>query len=374
MEKLVTLGADPEFELILNGEVVPTDRVEIASKVLVLPWGVIGEDKSGDPIELRPRPSANPETLVRNVGRLLLSVPRAWGGFPSTICEEYPIGGHVHIGGVPNEDQEELVKVIDGLLGDLFYSLSPELRLDEGYGRRGDWRPQPWGVEYRTPPASVWSHPGVALTFLRAIKWVAERLLSGEEPLKDPVWPVVRGGAEKAAEFVREHEGRLHWGAWKEYVGEVDLRGKVKVKVFPDGWIECDNSFDDLRAMFVRLGIPSAKVLPLVRREGDFASNVPGYGKTLYEGDLDFRYRPGSFLALSWRFLNDPEFRRAEMPKLEAAIARLVEEIEEIGERDGGRLVKEALPFGVSWPWLEVGSEVPEAEGRAHKGGYCGRP
>jgi HAMP domain-containing protein len=351
MEKArITLGADPEFELILDGEVVAVDRAEIASKVLVLPWGVIGVDKSGDPIELRPRPSADPEALVGNVGRLLLSVPRALGGFPSTISEEYPLGGHVHIGGVPSEDQEELVEVIDGLLGDLFYALSAELRLNRGYGRRGDWQEKRWGFEYRTPPASVWSHPGVALTFVRAIKWVTEKFLSGEDLFEDPAWPAVRAGAEKATEFVRKHGGRLHWGAWKEHIGRVDLRGKVKVKVFPDGsWIECDNSlFDDLRAMFARLGIPSVWVLPFLHSKGDYISSVPGYGEVVRERHL--LYRPGGFLSLSWRFRNDPEFRRAEMGKLEAAIARLVEEIEEIGERDGGRLVREAAPFGVEGP------------------------
>jgi len=333
----VTLGGDPEFELIVGGEVVAAEKLLLGRKV-PLPWGVIGEDGSGGPIELRPLPSADPEALVANVGRLILSVPRALGGFPSTICEEHPIGGHVHIGGVPSGEQERLVEVIDGLLGDLFHSLSGETRLRAGYGRRGDWRSKPWGFEYRTPPASLWSHPGVALVFLRAIKWVVEKFLSGEEPLKDPVWPEVRASAERAAEFVRKHEGRLHWGAWRRLV-KIHWQN-LRAYVYLGGETD-DGLCDDLRAMCARIGLPFVRVLPLWRSRGDFASNVPGYGEL--PDDVE-PYSPGGELGLSWRFRNDPEFRRAELPRLEEALARILEGVEDIGQ-DGGRLVKEAVAF-----------------------------
>ena len=339
----VTLGGDPEFELIVDGEVVPAEKLLLGRRV-PLPWGFIGEDGSGDPIELRPWPSADPETLVGNLGRLLLSVPRVLGGFPSTICEEHPIGGHVHIGGVPGGDQEDLVRVIDGLLGDLFYSLSGETRLSRGYGRRGDWRSKPWGFEYRTPPANIWSHPGVALAFLRAIKWVAEKFLEGEDLLEDPAWPTVRASAKKAAEFVRKHRGRLHWGAWKAYIGKIyweDIRENLKeVDVYFGGEAD-DGLLDDLRAMCARIGLPFVKVLPLRRSRGDHASNVPGYGEL---ADGVEPYRPGGELGLSWRFRNDPEFRRKELPRLEGALARILEGVEDIGQ-DGGRLVRGVVSY-----------------------------
>jgi len=221
MEKAkVVLGGDPEFGLVREG--VFASVADLLRGEVELPWGVIGRER--ELLELRPWPSVRPETLVKNIGHLLLEVPRVVGGVPSTVCRGYPLGGHVHIGGVPGSARGGVVKAVDEALGDLFYSLNAENRLWVGYGKRGDWRPQPWGVEYRTPPASLWSHPGVALVFLRAIKWVVEKFLSGEEPLKDLLWPTVRASAERAAEFVREHGGRLHWGAWKEYVGEFDLR------------------------------------------------------------------------------------------------------------------------------------------------------
>ena len=59
-------------------------------------------------------------------------------------------------------------------------------------------------------------------------------------------------------------------GGWRERIGKVDLRGEVKVEVFPDdSWIECDNLlFDDLRAMFARLRIPSVWTFPFLRSKG----------------------------------------------------------------------------------------------------------
>jgi hypothetical protein len=308
-----------------------------------LPWGVIGKER--ELLELRPRPSTRPETLVRNVGYLLLMVPRVLGGVPSTVCRFYPLGGHVHIGGVPVEAREGVARAVDEGLGDLLHSLNTEARLRVGYGQRGDWRPQPWGVEYRTPPVSLWSHPMVALTFLRAVKWVAEKVLDGQEPLKDPVWPTVRVNAERATDFVKAHGGRLHLGAWKEYVGEFDLREGLEVEVALEPGMECEGTFfEDLRGMLARLGIPSVKVVPLDRERGECASNVPGYGE-LADG-LE-PYVPGGVLALSWRFRNDPPFRRAEVSKLERAILRLLERVEEEG---GDFLVRETVPLSVDWP------------------------
>ncbi len=382
MEKArITLGGDPEFELVVDGKVAPAERF-LGGNIL-LPWGEIGEDGSGDPIELRPKPAASPQALVRNVGKLLLSVPRTVGGVPSTVCEEYPIGGHVHIGGVPSEVQEDLVEVIDNLLGDLFRSLSAELRLDRGYGRRGDWRRKDWGFEYRTPPASLWSHPEVALVFLRAIEWVAEKFLADEDPLGDHAWPSVREGVERATQFVKAHGGKLHWGAWKAYIGEVDFRG-ADVNIFLSGEYD-DAFFGDLRAMCLRLGIPFVKVAPLARQRGDYASGIPGYGELVEEGHL--LYRPGGLLSLSWRFRNDPEFRRAEMPKLERAIARLLERVRDVEEADGGRLIKEVFTFiddpldplcegrcEEECPCEECGGEVAEGAERVGPRYYRFRP
>ncbi len=351
----LTLGADPEFELVFGEEVIPARK--ILREDIAVPWGVISEDGSGHPLELRPKPSADPETLVRNVGRSLLSVPRVMGVAPSTVGEKYPIGGHVHIGGAFSwASAEELVMAIDDLMGDLFHRLSPEVRLKEGYGRRGDWRKKDWGFEYRTPPASVWSHPMVALEFLRDVQWVAEKFISGENPLKDPMAPLVRANAERAAEFVLEHGGRLHWGAWKAYVGKWpgigDSRETPEVKISFGPNTEHDESLlEDAQAMCARLGLPFVRIMPFDRRDGDHASNVPGDEELAY-GFTPYPY--GGRFWLSWRFRNDPEFRRGEIPKMEATIAYFFERMGDIERQGGGRLVKEVVPFSGGWPEEET--------------------
>jgi formylmethanofuran dehydrogenase subunit E len=354
----ITLGSDPEFELVVDGSVVVADN--LLENDIDLPWGVIGKDGAGDQLELRPKPAYSPSVLVKNVGRLLLSVPKGVGALPSTMGEEYPLGGHVHIGGVSKDELEEALEVVDDAFGHIFYHMNSEARLDSSYGRRGDWRDQPWGMEYRTPPANIWSHPGVALVFLRAIKWVAERALEGEDPFRHPAWAFVREAAEKAAEFVREHEGRLHWGAWKEYIerGALSREEALEVAVNAGSQVERDGAFvGDIALMCRRLGIPWVEILPLHRKRGDYASNVPGYGEVVEEFSP---YKPLGRLALSWRFRNDSEFRRKELPRLEGALAQLLEKLE---AGDGGRLVRGAVPFAVALPvdLLEEGEEVEVA-------------
>jgi hypothetical protein len=336
--KAVTLGSDPEFELIVDGAVINASSVLRAD--IHLPWGSIGVDGAGSQLELRPKPSTKPSVLVKNVGRLLLAVPKAVGGVPSTQCEYYSIGGHIHIGRLPqNVYYSDLVGIVDEGLGDIFYDLNADVRVRAGYGKRREWRKQPWGVEYRTPPAAIWSHPGVALTFTEAIRWLVVKYLEGSHPLKGDEWPSIRDAARRAADFVRRYNGRLHWGAWKASVGEIDYTPYLGVKInFDSG--ERDKAFlDEMQAMCARLGLAFIRIVSLRQSRGDYASNVPGYGTLV----SDFPpFAPGGALCLSWRFRNDPDFRREEMPKLEVAIAAILQSGDKEGN-DGGRLVKEVV-------------------------------
>jgi hypothetical protein len=354
--QVVTLGADPEFELIVDGAIVSASSVLRAD--IHLPWGSIGVDGAGSPLELRPKPSTKPSILVKNVGRLLLAVPKAIGGVPSTACEYYSIGGHIHIGNLPrNTSYDNLVEAVDDGLGDIFYDLNTRVRINAGYGKREEWRPQPWGVEYRTPPAAIWSHPEVAFTFTEAIRWMVDKLLAGENPLRSDEWASIRSAAQQAADFARRYNGRLHWGAWKAVLGEIDYIPYLGVKVHYDSG-ERDKTFlGDIHAMCARLGLASVRIVSLRQSRGDYASNVPGYG-TLVEGFSTFT--PGGTLCLSWRFRNDPEFRKVELPKLEAAIAAILRNSSE--GNDGGRLVKEVvhlLPAGLP---SEADEEEPVEE------------
>ena len=357
----ITFGADPEFELVKGRRIVRASGAVPRGEVR-LPWGAIGVDGAGDPLELRPVPGTTPRELVDNVGRLLLAVPKVVGGVPSTMCEMYPIGGHLHIGfrnrrGVMNH-AEEIVQAIDGELGEVFYSLNSRRRRESSYGRRGDWRSQEWGIEYRTPPAAIWSHPEAAMAFLEGVAHVVNTLVRhGEwDPEQDPLWARVKERVRKAAALVQKYEGRLHWGAWKKWVGDFHLTQESGVEVEFTSSAEKDDHFlDDLRLMLIRLGLPRVSVLPLRKTRGDYASNVPGYG-VLAEGVDEFI--PNLTLALSWRFRNDPDFRRVELPKLEEAIARLLD-----GDGDdGNRLIKEVIPLDGDWPDASPPEPIDEEE------------
>jgi len=359
----ITIGADPEFELIIAG------RAESAASILGdaihLPWGSIGVDGAGWPLELRPEPSTSARGLVHNMARLLVAVPQTLGATPSTIGEAYAIGGHIHVGiGNAPVDERALVRALDEAIGDILYGLNPATRIEAGYGRRKDWRIQPWGIEYRTPPAAIWSHPQVATIFVGAIKWAAGEFLRGRDPLRSPALPKIRGAAKSAAAFVRRYGSRLHWGAWEALAGDVEIPQEGPVIVIDHGADRDHLLVGDLKGLLLRLGLRWLRITSLRQSRGDYVSNLPGYGELVERFPV---FAPGSTLCLSWRFRNDAEFRRAEMPKLEAALAAALR-TQAAAEVDdgGGRLIKKAVPLKLTAS-AEAEAEAfepePEAEG-----------
>ncbi len=82
----------------------------------------------------------------------------------------------------------------------------------------------------------------------------------------------------------------------------------------------CDSSFiEDMRLLCSRLGIEELEVLVVDKKRNEYASNVHGYGKKQW--DLIPFTKCDLILIVSWRLCADPEFRRIELPKLEAAMA-----------------------------------------------------
>jgi len=79
----------------------------------------------------------------------------------------------------------------------------------------------------------------------------------------------------------------------------------------------------DMRLLCSRLGIEELEVLVVDKGRGDYASNVHGYGKKQW--DLMWFDKCDLFLIVSWRFASDPEFRLMELPKLEAAMANVLQ-------------------------------------------------
>lgn len=315
------VGADPEFEIVANGRLVRADRVVRTTR---LPFGEIGFDGAGVALELRPNPGSVDE-LVRNTAKLIVAAPSLCRGTPTTIGVGHPIGGHVHFD-VPYDStddealgaRERLVRVIDDALGPMLRALNGPAREKSKYGKRRDWRPQSWGVEYRTPPATIWAHPEVARGFLNAMITLA--ISDGRE-----MTPTYDELVELAA-FAIESGRRLHYGAWKE-VAESAPRA---FSVVYEASAEKDEHFEgDMRDALAPLGISLLRVYPLHKKRGDWASNLPGFG-SMVGGFSPAYFEAGElYVALSWRFRNEMDFRRKALPAFLEAVLGLIRDANE---------------------------------------------
>ena len=203
--KKLTLGADPEFCFTARagGGLVPAVRLfntngeeDDNGDYIINRDGEFGLDGCSDIAELRPKPSADPYVLVENIRKALgigyTKIPElknyTWLASPSQ--DEYPMGGHIHLGyrslpkgAFPNKiNNGTMTELLDLYLAVPGILVEPKYEADErrgDYGGLGDWRRQPWGMEYRT--LSTWlSHPAVALSVLCLAKTVAvEGLMHG---------------------------------------------------------------------------------------------------------------------------------------------------------------------------------------------------
>jgi len=160
--KEVTIGADPEFimqsqegELVLASKYFPRHGRVGCDAV----WH--GNNRSDKPlVELRPKPSTHPRTLVvRMLQGMLYAAKKVndasirWlaGGMP---YPGYPLGGHIHFSGVWLNFK--LLRALDNYLAlPLMLAEDPRgVKRRPNYGFLGDFRPQfHGGFEYRTLPS-----------------------------------------------------------------------------------------------------------------------------------------------------------------------------------------------------------------------------
>lgn len=207
------LGADPEF-LVLNRR---TSRLVIASRYLRRN-GSLGFDsqrlqgsRNSRPIaELRPRPAADPERVVQRIRRLLTRMPAKLRSKRLSWCagscprEGYPIGGHVHLSGIPLT--AALIRALD------LYVALPMLLIEyprravrrrRRYGFLSEVRQKSWGFEYRTLPSWLvgagYARAVLSLTKLVGRHWRRLR----RDPFLDP--RVVRAFYACDKEALRPH-------------------------------------------------------------------------------------------------------------------------------------------------------------------------
>ena len=151
------IGADPEFGLW-----------DSQSRVFVMAnkffsgdtRGSIGNDGNPEIGELRPAPGT-PSQVAARLGVLIRHAIRLTEKHKVQLVagpwSRNPLGGHLHFNTLetpPPYPVMHLIKCLD------FYAALPfallenpahaKARLKAGYGRVGAYRPQPWGIEYRT--------------------------------------------------------------------------------------------------------------------------------------------------------------------------------------------------------------------------------
>ena len=213
----VTLGGDPEFALFDSSK-----NLAVSTRTIfpTLPWeGDVGRDGRGDIGEFRFPPTKNPRDVTLLIKERLITVHKMLvQTFPSGIeirggafvpgfkipGEDWsmPLGGHIHLGHSHFTRQyglkdcsfrnpiivQRLLLGLDKYVGTILAAAgnpaSLRHRVNGSYGRPAlmlgvpslassdGWRPQPHGIEYRTPYSWIHSplltNAAFALSFLVA--------------------------------------------------------------------------------------------------------------------------------------------------------------------------------------------------------------
>jgi hypothetical protein len=199
----VTLGGDPEFGVIQNGEYVHAGHY-FEDNGLIDPFiyddiytydhykssrTKIGLDGAGNIMEIRPSPKRTPKKFIEEVQKIINGIydnftfgevafiTGGGGKFDLTL------GGHIHIGGMASSPY--LIQLLDSYIYYPLYNwVDGSHRSDiGGYEGPGKWRVQPHGVEYRSPP-SFYSDAMTVMAIYTMVKEITEHIIditSGDE-------------------------------------------------------------------------------------------------------------------------------------------------------------------------------------------------
>jgi len=198
------LGADPEF-LLFDGD----GNVVRANSIGTLEYyGAMGYD--GAMAEIRPKPSDDPEQLVKNMHSIFAKYAHQVLDNYIACCacyhkdnvRDYPVGGHIHIGNprqllkVPFNKRINLLKVLNKIL-DEFLAI-PMIKLDgkigairrtkcqmapnNGYGYFGEYRTSGSGnnrrLENRTLSGMWLLNPAIAKAVVGCAKVIVDEVFN----------------------------------------------------------------------------------------------------------------------------------------------------------------------------------------------------
>ncbi len=179
----ITLGGDPEFEVYMDGELVPANRLSIFSSGGLS--GSVGTDGVSCTAELRPSPACSPGEYLENFTALVKRVCRG-GILLSVKGDTYALGGHIHVGSsnqyvvkLLKDEVKKFIEVLDDFVGRVLLPTSGRAR--GGYARLGAYELKRYGWEYRTPPSSFYADPKMVRITYKLVKGLVETLLQKGE-------------------------------------------------------------------------------------------------------------------------------------------------------------------------------------------------
>lgn len=177
----ISLGADPEFEVRLDGDIVRADEIEEfcgddECESDEKEWGL---DGASNVAEARPAPALTPREAVANMRELFSRVTHHDLSVDGAM---YSSGGHIHIGGVDFDAVVDngLLKLLDSQIGLPTRSMNGRARKNHNnYGQLSDYETKSYGFEYRTPPAGIFYSPRMLELCYKIAKNTAHKWYSG---------------------------------------------------------------------------------------------------------------------------------------------------------------------------------------------------
>lgn len=177
----VTIGCDPEFELVSpHGGVIDASKI-IATicKANGIDYysSKYGIDGACSQVELRPKASHNVDEVIKDIQDTL----DEYQEFELSVeGNEYPLGAHIHVGLTVDGKQvkapqtNEMIKSFDDFFGRVFYKMNGSKRGE--YKKLSQWRSQPHGFEYRSLPSAAFENPKIARIVMKGIQKLCENI------------------------------------------------------------------------------------------------------------------------------------------------------------------------------------------------------
>jgi hypothetical protein len=178
----ISLGVDPEFEVLVGNNVINAP-MEFKGKDRLR--GKIGTDGSGNQVELRTTPHFHEDHVVKEVKE---SFTRLRKGMMGSKGDKYPLGAHIHFGATINgiqtviDSSSDFSIILDSFLGRYLVDLSGKARILSEYAAMGTnaLRKQPHGFEYRSLPSAIFTDPKIARIVLKIARNLAQNYFSGK--------------------------------------------------------------------------------------------------------------------------------------------------------------------------------------------------